>query len=1245
MEHDAPSGHPRSTRCPLNDASHRTNIPTSPERQTPEGLSSSHPAKRMKSSNVENVSEIADSRQVDNKRVSAVTESQQDSKRNSAISTTSTASGRSRRKTHIGPWQLGRTLGKGSSGRVRLAKHAVTGQYAAIKIISKKDAKLVQSQSIAAMDQNFEPTSSGQLDIPAAIEREVVIMKLIEHPNIMKLYDVWENRGELYLVLEYVEGGELYDYVRTTGALPEIEAVLLFKQIISALAYCHQFRICHRDLKPENILLDRNRNIKLADFGMAALQPEGHWLKTSCGSPHYASPEIIYGLKYRGDKADIWSCGIILFALLTGFLPFDGGDLRTTLKLVKNGEYVLPPWLTIEARDLIQRILQMRPEDRITIPEIFEHPLLIKYERHPLFMAINGQAIGPPPPAMPCARIVTRRQDIDMKILKSLRTLWHRATLEQLIENLLNDESNLEKLFYGLLLKFRDDHLENYDGQPLEYSSSDHHHMSRPYMSIAERRLQSRSVESPSRTPPNIPTSVDVPSCQWSGSYDEPKSARTVASYDPYRSSQTPIPNLQAGYARVVIHRPSSQDVSDTAKDTVATQDLSQQCTTELSDVVSEVPPPFSSSFRRSSIVSFKSHSSIGSTRVQRLNSPSTFRSSSYKRNVSFRHLRTCTPGNTVRKNGVSQYSLGRDSSDAMVQTRRASRTSSSPSLPTPPPPVRSRKHPEADGTQKLKTAKSPLSCQQWKEEARKVSLELGKICEEAFNRSSPSSSAAESGSGDSSQTPPASVSTSENHSNATDDSGSGSALLDYEPLESSATYAARELAETRRRLIEHSNNAAADGMPAYLSEVIAHLDRLIATEASTYVNSNRTDCSTARSRFQSLPPISEEGDNNNRSTKPGETTKVVNATPDRNTIRIVSPESPPTLDNIRPLTVRKRATKVLSTLPEHPADFLSGTIFDDDLNSDGSNLADSITGRYSRFHSTLEPIEEDSRSPGSSEVRNSGDTRKWSWFKHRSHQDDEDGPPPTPPLKDNVSARRTVTSGPNSAEGGHPFIHQLAQTLDARDGLGFKMTLPKQSRLKRIFGKKKPYKNSVHQIASGINDPDETIASIASAARSDSPNGSKQSSTMDDITSARQRSQSWFARLFHIKPASKALALKISKGRARKEVVKILREWRKYGLENVHVDRQTRVVRAKVGELNFLRLRPVEFSAEFFNVLERGRPINHSLMRLKLERGAASSFRKVVETLTVVVKQRKFLVEDLATAKVMCRLLDDPAY
>ena len=171
-----------------------------------------------------------------------------------------------------------------------------------------------------------------------------------------------------YLVLEYVEGGELFDHISSNVRLPEPEAIRIFRQMIAGLSYCHRFNICHRDLKPENILMDRNRNIKIVDFGMAALQPANKWLTTSCGSPHYASPEVIRAQNYRGDKADIWSCGVILYAMLTGTLPFDAtGDWHAVIEMVLAGEYGFPEGLSPEAEDLIVRMLQTDPKQRIPI--------------------------------------------------------------------------------------------------------------------------------------------------------------------------------------------------------------------------------------------------------------------------------------------------------------------------------------------------------------------------------------------------------------------------------------------------------------------------------------------------------------------------------------------------------------------------------------------------------------------------------------------------------------------------------------------------------------------------------------------------------------------------------------------------------------------------------------------------------------------------------------------------------------
>lgn len=349
--------------------------------------------------------------------------------------TSSNASKRSRQ--HIGPWQLGRTLGRGSSGRVRLAKHGETGQLAAVKIVPKSAVgSLTQSSSV-----------------PYGIEREVIIMKLIEHPNIMGLYDVWENKGELYLILEYIEGGELFDYLISRGRLPEREAVHYFRQICYGVDYCHQFNICHRDLKPENLLLDKHRNIKIADFGMAALETQGRMLETSCGSPHYASPEIVAGKNYHGAPSDIWSCGIILFALLTGHLPFDDDSIRKLLLKVQSGVYSMPRNLSTEAKDLISRMLLVDPNRRITMRDILAHPLLAKYPYRQV-PAENKEIRG----LFDAYHPVSSVTEIDREILRNLQTLWHRDDSQKITERLMSPDPTPEKTFYCLLLKYRQNH-------------------------------------------------------------------------------------------------------------------------------------------------------------------------------------------------------------------------------------------------------------------------------------------------------------------------------------------------------------------------------------------------------------------------------------------------------------------------------------------------------------------------------------------------------------------------------------------------------------------------------------------------------------------------------------------------------------------------------------------------------------------------------------------------------------------
>jgi serine/threonine-protein kinase HSL1, negative regulator of Swe1 kinase len=246
-----------------------------------------------------------------------------------------------------------------------------------------------------------------------------------------------------YLVLEHCGGGELFEYLIHRGRLPEYEAVDYFRQVLSGLSYCHRFNICHRDLKPENLLLDDTKKIiKIADFGMAALNPEGTHLDSSCGSPHYAAPEIIKGKPYVGQRADIWSLGVILYALLTGFLPFDDDNVVRLLERVKKGSFTMPHGVSSEAKDLIWRMLQVNPKHRIETDDIWDHPLLKKYDSFSKAGRLEhkfDRFAGCPPPITPeeVGHPVTRRKDIDHEILRNMCTLWHKEQEDMVIERLL----------------------------------------------------------------------------------------------------------------------------------------------------------------------------------------------------------------------------------------------------------------------------------------------------------------------------------------------------------------------------------------------------------------------------------------------------------------------------------------------------------------------------------------------------------------------------------------------------------------------------------------------------------------------------------------------------------------------------------------------------------------------------------------------------------------------------------------
>uniref|UniRef100_A0A8C6KBA5 BR serine/threonine kinase 2 n=1 Tax=Nothobranchius furzeri TaxID=105023 RepID=A0A8C6KBA5_NOTFU len=286
---------------------------------------------------------------------------------------------------YVGPYRLEKTLGKGQTGLVKLGIHCVTGQKVAIKIVNRE--KLSES-------------------VLMKVEREIAILKLIEHPHVLKLHDVYENKKYL-------------------------------------LQHKRLFCACHRDLKPENLLLDEKNNIRIADFGMASLQVGENLLETSCGSPHYACPEVIRGEKYDGRKADAWSCGVILFALLVGALPFDDDNLRNLLEKVKLGVFHMPHFIPPDCQNLLRGMIEVDATKRLTLEQI---------QKHTWYLAGKNE----PEPEQPVPRKVAIRtlssEEIDPDVLESMHSLGCFRDKDKLTKDLLSEDDNQEKMIYFLLL-------------------------------------------------------------------------------------------------------------------------------------------------------------------------------------------------------------------------------------------------------------------------------------------------------------------------------------------------------------------------------------------------------------------------------------------------------------------------------------------------------------------------------------------------------------------------------------------------------------------------------------------------------------------------------------------------------------------------------------------------------------------------------------------------------------------------
>ncbi|XP_041837763.1 maternal embryonic leucine zipper kinase [Melanotaenia boesemani] len=261
-------------------------------------------------------------------------------------------------------YEVYETIGSGGFAKVKLGRHILTGEKVAIKIMNKKDL--------------------GD-DLPR-VKVEIEAMKNLSHQHICRLYHIIETSTQIFMVLEYCPGGELFDYIIAKDRLSEQETRVFFRQIVSAMAYVHSQGYAHRDLKPENLLIDGDHNLKLIDFGLCA-KPKGglgYELMTCCGSPAYAAPELIQGKAYIGSEADVWSMGVLLFALLCGYLPFDDDNCVVLYKKITRGKYDNPQWLSPGSVLLLNQMMQVEPKWRLTVRQLLDHPWVMKDYNSPV---------------------------------------------------------------------------------------------------------------------------------------------------------------------------------------------------------------------------------------------------------------------------------------------------------------------------------------------------------------------------------------------------------------------------------------------------------------------------------------------------------------------------------------------------------------------------------------------------------------------------------------------------------------------------------------------------------------------------------------------------------------------------------------------------------------------------------------------------------------------------------------------
>ncbi|KAI0152947.1 hypothetical protein GGR57DRAFT_152602 [Xylariaceae sp. FL1272] len=1120
-----------------------------------------------------------------------------------SVSTASSA----RRKTHIGPWQLGKTLGTGSAARVRLARHYLTQEMVAVKILARNSTQITAAGSIADLDQWDRSRNEYQAQgyIPMAIEREVAILKLIDHPNIVKLYDIWENRSEIYMVLEYMDYGDFFSYISRVGALPEYEMMGYFRQLLDALEYCHSFKICHRDLKPENILMQSNGIVKIADFGMAAIQQSPtHGLRTSCGSPHYAAPELINRHVYEVDKVDIWSLGCILYAALCGRLPFDDptGNIPRLLGKAARGEYVIPSHLSQGIQDLIRRMLEVDAIKRIPIRIIWRHPIVRKYDE---MDDLNTRARRSVRFSYDERRTRVPLEEIDSLLLRQLRSILHTYSEKQLKLLLTSSEPNDQKMYYWLLVHHQETRMESYDAS-LAYSPSDIHHFRPTTMKWKQQQTTSEFLSQDGRLPSKF-TLVSNTEASIGGT-EKTASKATLQSYDPYKSSRVMV-DKEASHAKIIIHRGGSSAKNSTRSSVVHRAQSGSARTNSTHSNGGKgaryLTPSAAMRASRRSLGSIQSSGAGSYTRPI----------SRHKRGVDFSQSR-------------GQLGVPRDVSRPPITPMRHGNLS---------------KHSNGKGKGKGKSNGQPMADASYQrqgstkmtEEMREFSYSIAKDCDDAFNSSLPDG--AESY---------LDVSTLDNHCDGVISSPVGMSTPSPAAFEANqATRAVRpwdsrplppapdeahEMLMAEKRASRKENH---HGSSVNVDCVSSHLNCLVPNRTSSAVaekNNQRAVSAPIYSAYSTqwgkgkmpLPPINERskeelrGEPSDkrivsaparymRKTNSGEVNEFAGLeylAQQERTIRIV--DSPSNNRKVDPslvpaplnLNTQRPLTRGAHAGPAH---------------TQQRNLRE----RYVHDEAELPtPAEEPDTSTA---------TKRNSWYRFK--RSSRDGLFSSKASASNSTDRLTHSDTSSSDGAAHTTLKK------AFGGLAFWRRNRNQSQMEFSIGpdaERSPSPQPVRVYSQPAQHPHQSDAS---------KNGT-------DVKERRiEAQQHWIFRLLRVKPATHNVCFSMSARQARQEIALLLKDWRKYGIEDVQVDKQRNMIFARVGPENYRNAKEVSFAAEIMDVIEhrpRGRNLRLSVVRFTQERGAASSFHHVVNMLTSTFEDRNLLIKDKYKTKMILKTL-----